>query len=202
MRVFILFSFLTLLFLACQPAAEKVVKKEESYRTFPQFRKEPRLEASYEEFRKALYASDPWQEYCSGEGSYSLKELVEEAKKKLVYPKGNLVGDWKRGEELVLSKTQYKFLYGRSGGDRRGNCYACHCGDPRIIACGNIGPSLRNYANRSPEPRDLYEFMYNPWIKKPCAFMPRYGHHGIYTPEEIAHILAYLLDRESPINRE
>jgi len=205
MRLLLFLVSMVIALFGCKPAVETVKKEEppeESYKAFPHFRKEPPYEVTREEFLKAFFYEDPWQEYCSGEGDYSLKELISKAKGEIVYPKGGLVGDWKKGEALVLSRAEFKSLYGKRGGDRRGNCYACHCGDPRIIACGNIGPSLRNFAAKGLKPEELYEILYNPWIKKPCSAMPRYGHHGIYSPEEIAHIVAYLLDKESPINRE
>jgi sulfur-oxidizing protein SoxX len=31
--------------------------------------------------------------------------------------------------------------------------------------------------------------------------MPRFGHNGVLTPEQIAHLVALLLDPASPVNR-
>jgi sulfur-oxidizing protein SoxX len=31
--------------------------------------------------------------------------------------------------------------------------------------------------------------------------MPRFGHNGILTEQQIAHLVALLLDPESPVNR-
>jgi sulfur-oxidizing protein SoxX len=32
--------------------------------------------------------------------------------------------------------------------------------------------------------------------------MPRLGHNGFLTPEQIAHVVAYLVDPQSPVNRK
>jgi len=39
------------------------------------------------------------------------------------------------------------------------------------------------------------------WAYFPCSLMYRGGVQGHFTPEEAAHIVAFLLDPESPVNR-
>jgi sulfur-oxidizing protein SoxX len=36
----------------------------------------------------------------------------------------------------------------------------------------------------------------------PCSNMPRMGHNGYLTPEQITHVVAYLVDPQSPVNRK
>ena len=45
------------------------------------------------------------------------------------------------------------------------------------------------------------EKIYNAQAFVPCSRMPRLGHNGILTPEKIAHITAFLLSPESPVNK-
>ena len=46
-----------------------------------------------------------------------------------------------------------------------------------------------------------YERIYNGWAYVPCSNMPRLGATGHLTPEQITHMVAYLLDPQSPINQ-
>ena len=47
-----------------------------------------------------------------------------------------------------------------------------------------------------------YEKIYNAWTYFPCSNMPRLGAKGYLTPEQIAHVVAYLVDPQSPVNRK
>ncbi len=138
---------------------------------------------------------DEGQAMCSRFRDRIPQELVPgflQAQKQLIrYPaSGQLVGDWQQGEKLFADP-------------RKGNCYACHQGDPRELAAGNVGPPLTNYGMRG-RSREVvqytYEKIYNSWAFVPCSTMYRAGVHGILTPEEVAHVVAYLLEPASPIN--
>ena len=48
--------------------------------------------------------------------------------------------------------------------------------------------------------RYTYEVIYNSWAYFPCTVMYRFGAQGLLTPEEIADVVAYLLDPESDFN--
>lgn len=118
---------------------------------------------------------------------------------------GQLMGDWRRGEQGALSG------YGLRMGDndpRRtngGNCYACHALNPAEISFGTLGPSLTGYGKArgasAETQREVYEKIYNiqAWIA--CSNMPRFGANNILTPEQIADYVALLLHPESPVNR-
>jgi sulfur-oxidizing protein SoxX len=71
---------------------------------------------------------------------------------------------------------------------------------------GNLGPSLTGYGqqrgNSEPVVKYTYEKIYNAWMYFPCSNMPRLGHNGFLTPEQIAHVVAYLVDPQSPVNRK
>ncbi len=159
-------------------------------------RLEAALRSGGEEFAKVMQGQDKAQALCSQYRDKLPPELIPgflaEQKALIRYPKdGRLLGDWRNGERVFTDP-------------RRGNCYACHAGDPREVAYGTMGPSLTGYGARGTSEavvRYTYEKIYNAWAFVPCSLMYRGGVHGLFTPEETADLVAYLLDPESPINR-
>lgn len=102
---------------------------------------------------------------------------------------GQLMGDWRQGDTIFNTLA-------------RGNCFSCHLGSPRNLG-GNVGPSLEQYGQRGQSEavqRYTYEVVYNPWVYYPCTVMYRFGHQGLLKPEEVAHVVAYLLDPASDFN--
>ncbi|TBH14747.1 sulfur oxidation c-type cytochrome SoxX, partial [Thermus thermamylovorans] len=100
-----------------------------------------------------------------------------------------LMGDWRKGGEIFNDI-------------RRANCFSCHFGSPVHLG-GDVGPSLEKYGERGLDEavqRYTYEVIYNAWAFFPCSVMYRFGVQGLLTPEEIAHVVAYLLDPESDFN--
>ncbi|MBK1631138.1 sulfur oxidation c-type cytochrome SoxX [Thiohalocapsa halophila] len=126
------------------------------------------------------------------------------------YPDGGVeLGDWKRGEEIARSGYGYRIGHRVDDHDSRtpgGNCYACHQLDPNEIAYGTVGPSLTGYGRLRGASdamlKHTYQILYNPNLFFPCTTMPRFGHHGTLTQAQIADVMAYLLDPESPVNQE
>ncbi len=179
------------LLVACQPAAQKAEA--------PKAQVEKKLSPE-EEFKIALSNQDKYQKACSNPNQLVPEGIDFETFKKemlatVKFPEGGVVGkDVARGEKLFGDPED-------GGRSRRGNCYACHCGDPRIIACGNIGPSLRGYGKKGVDPKYTYIKIYNSWAVNPCSGMPRFGYHGVLKPEEIADIVAYMHDPNSPLNK-
>jgi sulfur-oxidizing protein SoxX len=119
-----------------------------------------------------------------------------------------MLGDWKNGEKLASVGTGGhigKIQPDRPGTKQGGNCYACHTIARKEVAAGNLGPALTHYAKvrgTSPEAvRFVFSKIYNAQAFFPCSSMPRFGHNGWLTPEEIADITAFLLDPESPANQ-
>jgi len=129
------------------------------------------------------------------------------------YPEGNkLVGDWKNGEKL--SKGGFGMRIGsiepdpvaRQKGGNGGNCYACHAMDPKEVAAGNLGPSLTGYGALRGASDEIvkytYDKIYNTQATVACSNMPRMGHNGVLTPEQVADITAYLVSPESSLNKQ
>jgi L-cysteine S-thiosulfotransferase len=117
---------------------------------------------------------------------------------------GKLLGDWKAGEKLAQDGRGFQFS-DKADGPRGGNCYACHQITPQEISYGNIGPSLLHYGKQRGNSEAIVEYTYNKVYNSnaynACSNMPRFGHKNILTPEQIADVVALLLDPESPVNK-
>ncbi|WP_457634010.1 sulfur oxidation c-type cytochrome SoxX [Oceanithermus desulfurans] len=141
----------------------------------------------------AAMQQDPSEALCSefpqGLPADRVGGFVETERAKVSYAEP-LAGDWERGREVFVTPA-------------RGNCYACHAGEPSEAAFGDVGPPLTNYGLRGQGEgivKYTYEKIYNAWITVPCSTMPRYGVNGRLTAQEIADLVAYLTSPDSPIN--
>jgi len=159
-------------------------------------RLEAALQSGGPRFAQVMLAQDRAQALCTKYRDRLPADLVPgflaEQRALIRYPKdGRLLGDWKNGEKVFTDP-------------KRGNCYACHAGDPKEVAYGTMGPSLTGYGERGQSEavvRYTYEKIYNAWAFVPCSLMYRGGVNGFFTPEETADLVAFLLSPESPINR-
>ena len=122
---------------------------------------------------------------------------------------GKLIGDWKEGEKLAAVGTggHIGFIQPDPAGRvRGGNCYACHELAKKEIAYGTIGPSLHHFGkirgNSDEIIKYAYDKIYNSNAFTACTNMPRFGLHSWLTPEQITHIVAFLMDPESPVNKD
>jgi len=152
---------------------------------------------------------DETQKLCSAAVGGPSKEVAARVEKlnmaALKYPAdGKLLGDWREGEKIAQAGTGMQF----SDDPKRpsgANCYACHQLAKAEISFGTIGPSLFNFAKLrgyTPEiQRYAYGKIYNAQAYSGCSNMPRFGHNGILTEEQVKHLVALLLDPASPVNR-
>jgi sulfur-oxidizing protein SoxX len=153
---------------------------------------------------------DEVQRLCT---EYAQKPLPPEAAAKIQQAQmtaikqpasGKLIGDWKAGEALAQEGRGLQFS-DKVGGPQGGNCYACHQLTHEEIAYGNIGPSLLNYGKLRGQSDAVVQYtyakIYNSQAYSACSNMPRFGHNHILTPEQIADIVALLMDPQSPVNR-
>jgi sulfur-oxidizing protein SoxX len=155
---------------------------------------------------------DALQKTCSGRSqmdSANVSKVIELARNSMEYPDGGIeLGDWKKGQ--ALSENAFGFRVGHNIDDHSaketgGLCINCHkMEEKKAIRSGTLGPSLVNYGNNRGTGEDTkkytYEVLYNPHVFFPCTKMPRFGVNGVLTQEKISHIMAYLLDPESPVN--
>jgi L-cysteine S-thiosulfotransferase len=162
----------------------------------------------------ARTSQDPSQKLCSKPGGEKLSaeealQIVEAARASIKYPtSGKLVGDWKIGAQLVTNGAGLRVREGRVEKTRENGalCINCHAIDPKELNAGNLGPSLIGYGatrgNSDAVVKHTYEKIYNAWLYFPCSNMPRLGASGYLTPEQITHLVAYLVDPQSPVNRK
>jgi len=122
---------------------------------------------------------------------------------------GKLIGDWKEGEKLAAVGTggHIGFIQPDPPGRvRGGNCYACHQLAKKEVAYGTIGPSLEHYGKLRGNADEIikytYDKIYNSNAFTACTNMPRFGLHNWLTPEQITHVVAFLIDPESPVNKD
>jgi sulfur-oxidizing protein SoxX len=124
---------------------------------------------------------------------------------------GKFLGDWKEGEKIAQSGRGLTWT-DKADTVNGGNCYNCHQIDPKEISYGTIGPSLYNYGKTrgvtdpsSAAAKPIVEYTWGKiWNSKAynaCSNMPRAGHMGILNEEQVRHIVALLLDPNSPVNK-
>lgn len=136
-------------------------------------------------------------------------KVMEMARASYNYPDEIKLGDWKIGRQLAWSGFGWRVGHrtddhAQAMNGPGGNCYNCHQLATDRTG-GTIGPSLTGYGKmRGTSDATLkytYEMIYNPHAYFPCTNMPRMGAKGNLTQEQISHIMAYLLDPESPVNK-
>jgi sulfur-oxidizing protein SoxX len=123
----------------------------------------------------------------------------------IVYPaSGRLMGDWRAGKKIAEDTGGMRFG-DKPGVPNGGNCYACHQLAPPEIVYGTLGPSLAGYGktrgSSEAVQRYAYERIYNGQAFVACSAMPRFGHNRVLTPQQIADLVALLLDPSSEVNR-
>jgi sulfur-oxidizing protein SoxX len=117
---------------------------------------------------------------------------------------GKLVGDWKSGERIAQNGRGMTWSDPASapGG---GSCYNCHRIGPQETSFGTIGPSLFQFGKiRGSGPdmqRYVYGKIYNAKAYSLCSQMPRFGHVGALSEQQIKDLVALLLDPGSPVNK-
>ena len=162
---------------------------------------------------------DETQKFCSdplrstAKESAPLRAAIEKTNLDSVkWPSnGKYLGDWKAGEAIAQSGRGLTWPDAPDQANG-GNCYNCHQIDKKEISHGTIGPSLWNYgklrgvtdpASATAEPIVKYTWgkIWNAKAYNACSNMPRAGHMGILTEAQIQHVMALLLDPQSPVNQ-
>ena len=166
-----------------------------------------------------ITATDETNRLCS-EADVSGKPLAEAVAKRIEaanlqtikWPSdGKFLGDWKQGEAIAQSGRGLTWT-DKPGDANGGNCYNCHQISQEEISYGTIGPSLYNYGKirgvtdpNSAAAKPMVEYtwgkIWNAKAYNACSNMPRVGHSGILTEAQVRHIVALLLDPQSPVNK-
>jgi sulfur-oxidizing protein SoxX len=155
---------------------------------------------------------DATQAFCSdpvaanAKGAAAKRAEIEAANLATVkWPSdGKFLGDFKAGEAVAQSGR------GLTSTDKvdqvnGGNCYNCHQFTKAEISFGTIGPSLLGYGKMkgtSEEAlRATWSKIWNSKSSNACSNMPRGGHMGILTEQQVRDLVALLLDPNSPVNK-
>ncbi|WP_397412016.1 sulfur oxidation c-type cytochrome SoxX [Polaromonas sp.] len=124
---------------------------------------------------------------------------------------GKFLGDWAEGEKVAQDGRGMTWT-DKVGSANGGNCYNCHQISKQEISFGTIGPSLYNYGKlrgvvdpASPASKPIVEYtwgkIWNARAYNACSQMPRAGHNGFLTEQQIKNVMALLLDPKSPVNQ-
>jgi len=102
----------------------------------------------------------------------------------------SIEGDAHKGRALFLSRS-------------KGPCTACHLvpGDD-VWPAGSAGPDQSTIGDRRLPDQYLYQVVWDPRVFFPNTVMPPWGTAGIFSAEEIVHIVAYLQTLKAPVAPE
>jgi L-cysteine S-thiosulfotransferase len=187
----------------------------------PVFAQQPAVDpATLDRYVNALWskASDQWkqriaqdetQKICSATRNQpsdaEAKVIVTRELATVKFPAdGKFMGDWKKGQQVAQRGSGGQFS-DEPTTYRGGNCYACHQLSKQEVSYGTLGPSLLEYGKikefKEEAIKEAYAKIYNAQSVFACSNMPRFGHTGFLTEEQIRDAVAYLFDRESPVNK-
>ena len=154
-------------------------------------------------------AEDGLQTLCNRTGNnppaYVAQRLEADQMAGIRYPSdGKLLGDWKQGEQIAQSGRGFTWT-DNPGLPVGGNCYNCHQIAPKELSFGTVGPSLYQFGKLRGNGPDIQKYVYgkifNAKAFNLCSEMPRFGHVGALNEQQIRHLVALLLDPESPVNK-
>ena len=155
---------------------------------------------------------DDTQKFCSepmalsGKGDAKKREAIEKANMATIKQPsdGKYLGDWKEGEKIAQSGRGATWT-DKADSVNGGGCYNCHQINKKEISHGNIGPSLWNYGKIRGYSADVVQYtwgkIYNAKAYNACSNMPRMGDYKLLTDDQMRHVMALLLDPESPVNK-
>jgi sulfur-oxidizing protein SoxX len=150
---------------------------------------------------------DAVQRICNETGDKPPPELAKTLEgdqlRAIAFPAGDLIGDWRRGERIAQGGRGLTWS-DKPGAPGEGSCYNCHQLSPKEQSFGTLGPSLYRFGavrGSGPEMQKyVYGKIYNAKAYNLCSQMPRLGHSGTLTEEQIKDLVGLLLDPASPVN--
>ncbi|MDI3259541.1 MAG: sulfur oxidation c-type cytochrome SoxX [Sinobacteraceae bacterium] len=137
--------------------------------------------------------------------SDEIQKIISTNTAAIRYPTdGRYLGDWREGEKIAQTGTGKQFSDDPTK-PSGGNCYACHQLAKSEIAYGTLGPSLYQYGKLRGHSEGMLKYtwgkIYDSEATMPCSIMPRFGHKGILTEQQIRDVMALLFDPQSPVNQ-
>jgi sulfur-oxidizing protein SoxX len=164
-----------------------------------------------QEMAAQVVQQDEMQALCSKYPSGAPPEIVARIEKSQLatirYPEaGGGLGDWREGEKIAQDGWGLRFTdTGQANRTNGGNCYACHQLTKQELSFGTLGPSLYQFGKVRGYTDDVRKYafgkIYNAGAFNACTNMPRFGHKGILTVQQIKDVTALLMDPESPVNK-
>jgi sulfur-oxidizing protein SoxX len=157
--------------------------------------------------KKEAAAQDAVQRICTvtndRPSAEIAKQLEADQMKTIAFP-AELLGDWKRGEDIAQSGRGMTFS-DAAGTPNGGSCYNCHQLAAKEISYGTLGPSLQGFGKTRGAGAEMQKYVYgkiyNAKAYNACSQMPRLGFSGTLTEQQIKDLVAYLLDPASPVNQ-
>jgi len=153
---------------------------------------------------------DETQRLCTDVGTKTppkeLAQKIEQINLALInWPAdGKYLGDWKNGEKIAQEGRGMQYSDDPKGAVGA-NCYACHQLTKEEVSFGTIGPSLYNFGKLRGYGPDMQKYaygkVYDAEAYNACTNMPRFGHKGILTEQQIRDVMALLFDPASPVNQ-
>ena len=152
---------------------------------------------------------DGLQALCNRSHNQPPKTIAERLERDqleaIKYPAdGRFLGDWKSGERIAQDGRGMTWSDGAAAANG-GSCYNCHQIGPNETSFGSIGMSLHQFGKtrgNSPQiQKYVYGKIYNAKAFNLCSVMPRFGHSGTLTEQQIKDLVALLLDPGSPVNK-
>ncbi len=122
--------------------------------------------------------------------TYAYEDTRPEPPVQKATPPAGLTGDPKKGRALFMARA-------------KGPCTGCHLipGDD-VWPAGNVGPDQSTMSDRKLPDAYLYQLVYDPRVVFPNTSMPPWGTAGVFKPDEIVHLVAYLQTLKGPLPPE
>jgi sulfur-oxidizing protein SoxX len=152
---------------------------------------------------------DGVQAICNRSDDKPPKEIAQRLEgdqlQRIKYPAdGKFLGDWKTGERIAQNGRGMTWS-DQAGAPGGGSCYNCHQIGPNETSFGTIGPSLYQFGKvrgyGAEVQKYVYGKIYNAKAFSLCSQMPRFGHFGALSEQQIKDLVALLLDPASPVNK-
>lgn len=125
------------------------------------------------------WTKDQWTDFNT------LREERSPPPGEVIRIEGEIVGDAEKGRALAFDRR------------RGGSCLACHTMGTTDLP-GNVGPDLSEIGNAGLSDEDLYNIVYDRRVFNPETQMPPWGTNGVFSDEEIRHIVAFLKTLTAP----
>ena len=122
--------------------------------------------------------------------TYAYRDTVSDPPVQRAGMPAGVTGDAAKGRALFLDRG-------------RAPCTGCHLvPGADVWPAGSVGPDLSTVGDRGLPDAYLYQQLWDPRVTFPATVMPPWGTQGVFTPEELMHLVAYLQTLRGPLAPE